>query len=72
MVEQKRPLRKGRTPSPRPGKRYFLATMDRELIKNLKLAAIEDEKSASECLEEPRNNGWTGRSRRRRRLRRGE
>jgi hypothetical protein len=52
MAQQKKPLRKRRTPSPRPGKPYFLATMDRELIKNLKLAAIEDEKSASECLED--------------------
>jgi hypothetical protein len=51
MAEQKKPLRKGRKPAPGLGKRYFLATMGAELIKNLKLAAIEDETSASEVLE---------------------
>jgi hypothetical protein len=51
MAEQKTSLRKGRKPAPGPGKRYFLATMGAELIKNLKLAAIEDETSASEVLE---------------------
>jgi hypothetical protein len=51
MAEQRKPLRKGRKPAPGLGKRYFLATMGAELIKNLKLAAIEDETSASEALE---------------------
>ena len=51
MAEQKTSLRKGRKPAPGAGKRYFLATMGAELIKNLKLAAIEDETSASEVLE---------------------
>jgi hypothetical protein len=36
---------------PGPGKRYFLATMSDTLIKDLKQAAIADDKSASECLE---------------------
>jgi hypothetical protein len=37
--------------APGPGKRYFLATMSDMLIKDLKQAAIADDKSASECLE---------------------
>ena len=37
--------------APPPGKRYFLATMDAALIKDMKQAAIADDKSASECLE---------------------
>lgn len=37
--------------APPPGKRYFLATMDEKLIKDLKQAGIADDKSASECLE---------------------
>jgi len=53
MAEEKKPLRKGRTPAPGVGrKRQFLATMDPDLIKSIKLAAIEDEISASEILEE--------------------
>jgi len=51
MAEQKKPLRKGRKPA-EGDKRQFLATMDPELIKAIKLAAIEDETSASEVLEE--------------------
>jgi hypothetical protein len=53
MAEQTKPLRKGRKPAPGGDKkRQFLATMDPDLIKFIKLAAIEDEKSASEILEE--------------------
>jgi len=53
MAEQRKPLRKGRKPAPGGDKkRQFLATMDPELIKSIKLAAIEDETSASEMLEE--------------------
>ena len=52
MAEKKKPLPKGRRPAPGPGKRYFLATMSDELIKHLKQAAIADDKSASQCLEE--------------------
>ena len=37
--------------APPPGKRYFLATMDVDLIKDMKQAGIADDKSASECLE---------------------
>jgi hypothetical protein len=37
--------------APPPGKRYFLATMDADLIKDMKQAGIVDDKSASECLE---------------------
>lgn len=44
-------LRKGRKP-PEGEKRQFLATMNPEVIKAIKLAAIEDDKSASQCLEE--------------------
>lgn len=51
MAEQKKPLRKGRKPAPGDKRRQFLATMDPETIKNLKLAAIEDETTASEILE---------------------
>ena len=40
-----------RKKAPGPGKRYFLATMSDTLIKDLKRAAIADDKSASECLE---------------------
>lgn len=50
MVEQKKPLRRGRKPA-EGDKRKFLATMDPEIIKALKLAAIEDDTSASEALE---------------------
>jgi hypothetical protein len=38
--------------APPPGKRYFLATMDADLIKDMKQAGIADDKSASECLED--------------------
>ncbi len=38
--------------APPVGKRYFLATMDADLIKSMKQAAIAEEASASECLEE--------------------
>jgi Ribbon-helix-helix protein, copG family len=51
MAEQKKPLRRGRKPA-EGDKRKFLATMDPEIIKALKLAAIEDDTSASEALEE--------------------
>jgi hypothetical protein len=37
--------------APPPGKRYFLATMDADLIKEMKQAGIAADKSASECLE---------------------
>ncbi len=37
--------------APPPGKRYFLATMDENLIKEMKQAGIAADKSASECLE---------------------
>jgi hypothetical protein len=53
MAEEKKSLRKGRKPAPvGDKKRQFLATMDPDLIKSIKLAAIEDETSASEILEE--------------------
>jgi hypothetical protein len=50
MAEQKKPLRRGRKPAD-GDKRKFLATMDPEIIKALKLAAIEDDTTASEALE---------------------
>jgi hypothetical protein len=37
--------------APPAGKRYFLATMDADLIKEMKQAGIALDKSASECLE---------------------
>lgn len=51
MTEKKKPLRKGRKPAD-GDKRQFLLTLDAEVIKNIKLAAIEDETSASEAMEE--------------------
>jgi len=51
MADLKKPLRKGRKPA-EGDKRQFLATLDPELIKAIKLAAIEDETSASEIVEE--------------------
>jgi hypothetical protein len=50
MKEPKKPLRKGRKPA-EGDKRQFLATMNPEVIKAVKLAAIQDETSASEILE---------------------
>ena len=44
MSEKKKPLRKGRKPA-EGDKRQFLLTMDPEVIKNIKLAAIEDDTS---------------------------
>jgi hypothetical protein len=57
MTDQKRPPGKGRKkPGRKPAagidKRKFLATMESETIKNLKLAAIQKNTSASEVLEE--------------------
>jgi hypothetical protein len=46
--------------APPAGKRYFLATMDAALIKDMKQAAIADDKSASECLEIAARQ-WLGR-----------
>jgi hypothetical protein len=51
MSEKKKPLRKGRKPA-EGDKRQFLLTMDPEIIKAIKLAAIEDDSSASEAMEE--------------------
>ena len=44
--------RKGRKPAGGGEKRQFLATMDPELIKAIKTAAIQTDVSASEILEE--------------------
>jgi hypothetical protein len=57
MTDQKRPPRKvgkkpGRKPAEGIDKRKFLATMESETIKSLKLAAIQKNSSASEILEE--------------------
>ena len=38
--------------APPAGKKYFLATMDIDLIKEMKQAGIAADRSASECLEE--------------------
>jgi hypothetical protein len=48
--------------APPKGKRYFLATMDADLIKEMKQAGIADDKSASECLEIAARE-WLGRRR---------
>ena len=48
---KKAPLLKGRKPA-EGDKRQFLLTMDPEVIKNIKLAAIEDDTSASGAMEE--------------------
>jgi hypothetical protein len=47
------PKKDGAAPkkAPPPGKRYFLATMDERLIKEMKQVGIGLDKSASECLE---------------------
>jgi hypothetical protein len=50
MKEPKKPLPKGRKPA-EGNKRQFLTTMDPEVIKAVKLAAIEKETSASVILE---------------------
>lgn len=43
-------LRKGRQ-APSGNRRQFLATMDADVIKGMKAAALEDDTSASELLE---------------------
>jgi len=50
MKDQKRPLRWGRKPDDGENCK-FLATLDPDVIKALKLAAIEDDTSASDVLE---------------------
>lgn len=51
MSDQEEPRKKrGRKPADGE-KRKFLATLHPEVIKHLKLAAIQDDTSASECLE---------------------
>lgn len=62
MNEPKAPLRKGRKPAA-GDKRQFLATMDPEVIKAIKKAAIEDETSASGFRKRPREDGWSSGSR---------
>jgi Ribbon-helix-helix protein, copG family len=56
MENRKKPLQKGRKPGRKPLEgvdlRKFLATLEAETIKGLKLAAIQEGKSASEILEE--------------------
>jgi hypothetical protein len=51
MSEKKKLLRKGRKPA-EGEKRQILLTMDPEIIKKIKLAAIEDDSSASVKMEE--------------------
>jgi hypothetical protein len=50
MKEPKSPVRKGLKPA-EGDKRQFLTTMDPEVIKSVKKAAIEEETSASVILE---------------------
>jgi hypothetical protein len=51
MTEPKKTRLKGRKP-PDGAKRQFLTTMDPEVIKAIKTAAIEDDTTASELMEE--------------------
>jgi Ribbon-helix-helix protein, copG family len=51
MSEEKKPTRKGRKPA-EGDKRQILLTIDPEVIKRIKLAAIEDDSSASAAMEE--------------------
>jgi hypothetical protein len=50
MEEPKKPPRKGRKP-PEGNKRQFLTTMDPDVIKAVKLVAIEEDTTASLILE---------------------
>ena len=50
MKKPIKPKRKGRKPA-EGDKRQFLTTMDPEVIKSIKLAAIEEETSGSLILE---------------------
>ena len=54
MTAPKKTRLKGRK-SPEGSKRQFLTTMDPEVIKAIKTAAIEDETTASELMEEAAN-----------------
>ena len=51
MTEPKKTRLKGRKP-PEGSKRQFLVTMDPEVIKAIKTAAIEDDTTASELMED--------------------
>lgn len=51
MTEPKKTRLKGRKP-PEGSKRQFLTTMDPQVIKAIKTAAIEDDTTASELMEE--------------------
>ena len=52
MADQKKRRKPGRKAAEGVDKRKFLATLEAEVIKALKLAAIEKNTSASEILEE--------------------
>jgi len=54
MTEPKKTRLKGRKP-PAGSKRQFLVTMSPETIKAIKTAAIEDDTTASELMEEAAN-----------------
>jgi hypothetical protein len=51
MLEKREPLRKGRKPA-EGDKRQFLLTMDPEVIKAIKQAAIGLDRTASEVMED--------------------
>ena len=51
MLEEKKPVRKGRKPA-EGDKRQILLTMDPQVIKAIKPAAVEDDSSASVAVEE--------------------
>jgi hypothetical protein len=68
MEDQEKPTPKGK-PGRKPVKgddlRKFLATLEAETIKGLKLAAIQEGSTASEYWKRPPQIGWSGGSRRR-------
>ena len=51
MVEKTAIPRKGRKP-PLGDKRQFLTTMDPDIIRSIKLAALDEDRTASEIMEE--------------------
>lgn len=51
MVEKTAIPRKGRKPPP-GDKRQFLTSMDPDVIRSVKLAALDEDRTASEIMEE--------------------
>ena len=51
MTEKKKPLLKGRKP-PEGDRRQFLLSIEADVIRAVKLAALEDDRTASAIMEE--------------------